>query len=142
MLQKVTPRPGPNARKSFQLNEILSLMSGLPLACEGPVAIYRLVAFVMETDANAAAAAANLETVKQCLREQLPFLEEVDMTGLYQIYNYESAREEVENPYLDVWMEMQTLRYGNDHRLMPFNAWKKAKQSAQARASEEAVGAA
>ncbi len=141
MLQKVTPRPGPNARKSFQLNEILSLMSGLPLACEGPVSIYRLVAFVMETDANAAAAAANLETVKQCLREQLPFLEAVDMTGLYQIYNYESAREEIENPYLDVWMEMQTLRYGNDHRVMPFKAWKKAKHSAEC-ASEEAVGAA
>jgi hypothetical protein len=130
MLQKTPSRPG--AKKSFPLNDVLSVMSGLPLSDDGQIAVYRLVAFVMETEATACSAAANMETVKQCMQEQLPFLKDVDMSGLYQIYNYESNREEIENPYLDVWMEMQALRHGADHFLMPFSAWQNAKSAALA----------
>lgn len=130
MLQKVVRRPGPTAQKVFHLNEILSLASGLPLAREGQAAVHRLVAFLMENEANATNTAANADTAKKCLEEQLPFLKEINMTGLYQIYNYDAESEEMENPYLDVWMEMQALRYGPEHNLMPFSRWQQSKQAA------------
>ena len=130
MLQKVTRRPGPNAKKTFHLDEILSLASGLPLAREGQAAVHRLVAFVMENEANASNTAANAETAKKCLEEQLPFLKEINMAGLYQIYNYDAESEEMENPYLDVWMEMQALRYGPEHNIMPFSRWQLQKNGA------------
>lgn len=140
MLQKVSRRP-PGAKKTFHLNEILSLASGLPLAREGQAAIHRLVAFVMETDATSMNTAANTETVKRCLEEQLPFLKEINMTGLYQIYKYDADGEETENPYLDVWMEMQTLRYGAEHGILPFSAWQKQKPVAGAIRSRTTTGA-
>jgi hypothetical protein len=139
MLQKVTRRPGTNAKKAFHLNEILSLASGLPLAREGQAAIHRLVAFVMENEATSANTAANSETAKKCIEEQLPFLKEINMAGLYQIYNYDAEGEEVENPYLDVWMEMQALRYGTEHSLMPFSRWQQQKAAASARVMTSAA---
>lgn len=143
MLQKVTRRPGPHGRKVFHLDEILSLFSGLPLASEGQAAIYRLIAFIMESEASPAGAAANAETAKRCVEEQLPFLRELNISGLYQIYNYDTQAEETENPYLDVWMEMQALRYGREHGLVPFNAWQKLKNpESAAGAKTEAAGAA
>jgi hypothetical protein len=139
MLQKVTRRP--NAQKAFHLNEVMSLASGLPLAREGQAAIHRLVAFIMESEASASNTAANAETAKKCIEEQLPFLKEINMAGLYQIYNYEAEAEERENPYLDVWMEMQSLRYGSEHRIMPFNAWQQQKSAAAAPARAKATTA-
>ncbi|MEZ0225587.1 MAG: hypothetical protein ACAH83_13610 [Alphaproteobacteria bacterium] len=130
MLQKVSRPPKTGARKSFHLNEILSLASGLPLAREGQAAIHRLVAFVMETDASPSSTAANSETVKKCLEEQLPFLKEINLTGLYQIYQYEAQGEEMENPYLDVWMEMQLLKHGAEHDILPFSRWQMQKSAA------------
>jgi hypothetical protein len=134
MLQKVTPRPvsGATARKSFHLYEILSLVSGLPLAQEGSAAVHRLVAFMMEAEASSLNTTANAETVKQCLEEQLPFLKELNMTGLYQIYRYNADCPDP-NPYLDVWLEMQALRYGEEHALMPFSRWQRQKAPAAAR---------
>lgn len=132
MLQKVVRRPGSSAKKAFHLNEILSLASGLPLAREGQAAIHRLAAFVMENEANASNTAANAETAKRCLEEQLPFLKEINMAGLYQIYNYDAEGEEMENPYLDVWMEMQALRYGPEHNIVPFSRWQQCKNTAPA----------
>ena len=127
MLQKVVRRPVSSAQKTFHLNEILSLASGLPLAREGQAAVHRLVAFLMENEATATNTQVNAETAKKCLEEQLPFLKEISMAGLYQIYNYAAESEEMENPYLDVWMEMQRLRYGPEHSLMPFSRWQQAK---------------
>jgi hypothetical protein len=141
MLQRVTRQPNAGARKSFHLNEILSLASGLPLAREGQAAIHRLVAFVMETEASPSSTAANSETVKKCLEEQLPFLKEINLTGLYQIYQYEAQGEETENPYLDVWMEMQLLRYGAEHGVLPFSRWQKQKSAAPASPARSASGA-
>ncbi len=114
------------SRKNFHLNEILSISSGFLLAREGAAAVHRLVAFVMETDASAATTAQYSADVKQCIEEQLPFLKDVSLTGLHAIYKYDQS---AENPYLTVWREMQALRYGEEHYLVPLSRWKRQKAS-------------
>lgn len=131
MLQKVTPRPAGAGRKSFHLYEILSLVSGLPLAQEGSAAIHRLVAYMMESEATSYSTTANADTVKQCLEEQLPFLKELNLSGLYQIFQYNAGSPDP-NPYLSVWLEMQALRYGEEHGVVPLSRWQKQKASAAA----------
>jgi hypothetical protein len=118
------------AKKSFHLNEILSLYSGLHLAKEGVAAVHRLVAFLMETEASSYATAEHEASAKKCLEEQLPFLKELNLGGLQQIYNYDS--DDSPNPYLDVWVEMQGLRYGTEHNLVPMSRWNKQKAAALA----------
>lgn len=134
MLQKVSSRmaePGRTAKKQFHLNEILSLYSGLHLAHEGVAAVHRLVAFLMETEASSRTTAAHEEAAKKCLEEQLPFLKDINLNGLHQIYSYDS--DDSPNPYLDVWVEMQGLRYGTEHSLAPLSRW--SKQQAMAASS-------
>ncbi len=114
------------SRKNFHLNEILSISTGFQLAREGAAAVHRLVAFVMEADASPANTAEYSAVVKQCVEEQLPFLKDVSLTGLHAIYKFDQS---AENPYLNVWREMQALRYGDEHYLVPLSRWKRQKAS-------------
>lgn len=110
--------------KYFHLNDIISLSTGLLLAQEGSAALHRLVAFVMGCDATAAQTRANIETVKACLEEQLPFLSELKLGGVYPIYKIDPSPT---NPYLRVWLEMQALRFGDEHAVTTFAAWQAQK---------------
>ena len=139
MLQKVSRRPAQNGKgsaagKTFHLNEILSVVSGLPLAREGSAAIHRLVAFMMEAEAGSYSTTTNAEAVKACIEQQLPFIAEINLAGLHQIYQYNAGNPEP-NPYLDVWLEMQALRYGPEHALLPLNRWQKLKEAAAGRSA-------
>ena len=109
--------------KKFHLNELLSLTTGLMLAQEGAAAMHRLVAFVMETDADPSLTALNLETVKACVEAQCPFLSDVKLESLYPIFKYDPSPD---NPYLAVWLEMQGLHFGEEHNVMTLRAWKAA----------------
>lgn len=113
-------------RKSFHLNEILSLSTGFLLAREGAAAVHRLVAYIMETDASAENTARYSKDVKYCLEEQLPFLKDLSLAGLHAIYKYDQSPQ---NPYLDVWREMQGLRYGDEHYIVPLGRWQRQKNS-------------
>lgn len=113
-------------RKSFALEDILSLSTGLLLAREGVSALHRLVAFIMETDAGPVSTARYNHDVKKCLYEQLPFLKDVSIDGLHAIYKYDPS---AKNPYLSVWLEMQGLRYGDEHYLVPLSRWQRRKAS-------------
>lgn len=114
------------ARKAFHLNDILSLSTGLLLAKEGAAALHRLVAFIMETEAGARSTAHYGEEARKCLIEQLPFLKDVSLAGLHAIYKYNPGSD---NPYLSVWREMQGLRYGDEHYVMPKSRWQRKQAS-------------
>lgn len=122
--------------KYFHLNDVLSLSSGLMLAQEGSAALHRLVAFVMDCDADAAQTRANIETVKACIEEQMPFLADVNLGGVHPIYKIDPAPT---NPYLRVWLEMQALRYGEEHPVMTLAAWQ-AQKHGRLRAKNAANG--
>lgn len=109
-------------RKSFHLNDILSLSTGFLLAQEGAAAVHRLTAFIMETEASAENTAHYAEAVKKCIEAQLPFLKDVSLAGLHAIYKYNPS---AQNPYLNVWLEMQALRYGDEHYLVPQSRWQR-----------------
>src|SRR5690606_31936360 len=96
---------------------------GLMLAQEGAAAMHRLVAFVMETDADPSLTALHLENVKACIEAQCPFLADVKLESLYPIFKYDPAPT---NPYLAVWLEMQGLHFGEEHEIMTLRAWKAA----------------
>lgn len=119
-------------QKFFHLNDIISLTTGLLLAQEGSPALHRLAAFVMGSDADAAQTRANIETVKTCLEEQLPFLADVSLGGVYPIYKIDPSPS---NPYLRVWLEMQALRFGEEHAVMTFAAWQARKNQNKAAAA-------
>jgi hypothetical protein len=114
------------SRKSFHLNEIISLSTGFLLAREGVVAVHRLVAFVMETEATAENTAHLGRAAKECIEEQLPFLKDLALDGLYAIFRQNPR---AENPYIRVWCEMQELRYGDEHYLVPRSRWQSRKES-------------
>lgn len=122
------------ACKYFHLNDIISLTSGLMLAQEGSAALHRLVAFVMGCDATSAQTRANVETVKACLEEQLPFLSDISLGGVYPIYKIDPAPT---NPYLRVWLEMQALRFGEEHAVMTFAAWQAQKNQNAGKAANQ-----
>jgi len=109
-------------RKRFHLNEILAVETGLPLTKEGTAAVHRLIAFMMETDAGAEITTAHRAAVRACLEEQLPFLADVNYTALAEILKYDTAPD---NPYIRVWAEMQALRFGEDHTLIPMARWQR-----------------
>lgn len=135
MLQRVTARaekPLRSVKKTFHLNVILSLLTGLTLSREGTAGPQRLVAFMMETEANDASAAEHADAVKACLEEQLPFLDDVNLEGLYNILKVDPSPD---NPYLSVWREMQALRYGEEHELIPLARWQRLRR--QQRTDEE-----
>lgn len=113
-------------RKVFHLNDILCLTTGLMLAREGAAALHRLVAFITEEDASARNTALNGHVARQCVIEQLAFLAEINTASLYSVYQYKSNRN---NPYLDVWLDMMALRYGDEHTLVTRAKWQAMKQS-------------
>jgi hypothetical protein len=128
MLQRVTARaekPPRSVKKTFHLNVILSLLTGLTLSREGTAGPQRLVAFMMETDADDASAAEHADEVKACLEEQLPFLDDVNLEGLYNILKVDPSPD---NPYLSVWREMQALRYGEEHEVIPLARWQRLRR--------------
>lgn len=114
------------ARKSFHLNDLLCLTTGLMLAKEGAAALHRLVAYVMEEEASVRNTAINAVAAKKCVEEQLPFLKDINVASLYSIYGYKPAGE---NPYLSVWRDMQALRYGAEHYIIPYSRWQKRQNS-------------
>lgn len=113
-------------RKAFHINDIISLYTGYLIAKEGAPALYRLVAFLMECESSAAAAAKYGAEAKQCLEEQLPFLKDVRLDGLYAIIR---QKPDGNSPYLDVWRETQALRFGEEHYLVPQSKWRKQKNA-------------
>lgn len=125
MLQKVDSRkdkPRRSVRKNFHLNAILSLVTGLPLSREGSAGPHRLVAFMLEAEAGDDITLDNAETVKDCLEDQLPFLKDINFEPLHQILKLDPSPD---NPYLSVWREMQALRYGEEHALIPLSRWER-----------------
>ena len=113
-------------RKVFHLNDILCLTTGLMVAREGAAALHRLVAFITEEDASARNTAINGHTARQCVMEQLAFLSEINTASLYSVYQYKSNRN---NPYLDIWLDMMALRYGEEHMLVTRAKWQAIKNS-------------
>lgn len=120
-----SPEADPAHSKKFHINDILSLSTGMMLAREGAAGVYRLAAFVMDDNADSAHTRAHLETVKTCLREQLPFLSDVGMEALETICKVDPS---AANPYLTVWLEMQALRHGDEHAVMTYAAWQAQKE--------------
>ena len=114
------------ARKVFHLNDILCVTTGLMVAKEGPAALHRLVAFIMEDEADAQTTTTKAHQAKACIEEQLPFLKDINVASLYSIYNYKPGRD---NHYLSVWRDMQALRYGAEHALMPLSRWQQRQRS-------------
>ncbi len=113
-------------RKVFHLNDILCLSTGLMVAREGAAALHRLVAFITEEDASARNTAINGHAARQCVMEQLAFLGEINTASLYSVYQYKSNRN---NPYLDIWLDMMALRYGDEHMLVTRAKWQAIKNS-------------
>jgi len=134
MLQKVdtSARSRRTVKKDFHLNAILSLVTGLPLSREGMAGPQRLVAFMMEMDADDSITLEHAATVKQCLEEQLPFVKDINFEGLYHILKMDPSPD---NPYLSVWREMQALRYGEEHALIPLARWQRLKTQKTANAT-------
>lgn len=136
MQQKATAEPVKTRRtskKNFHLNAILSLVTGLPLSREGSAGPHRLAAFVMEAEASEGVTLESAAAVRECLEEQLPFLREINYEPLYQIMKMDPSPD---NPYLSVWREMQALRYGEEHAVMPLGRWQDLKKKRQQRAGE------
>lgn len=113
-------------RKAVHLNDILSLYTGFLLAREGTPALHRLVAFLMETEASPASTALNNDAARACLAEQLPFLKDINYAGLHAIIRQDPSDK---NPYISVWREMQALRFGEEHYLVPAARWARQKNS-------------
>lgn len=108
--------------KSFALADVLSLVVGLCFSKEnGTAATHRLVGFILETDASAESFVTHAATAKQCVEEQLPFLKQVDLAQLYMFYK---ANPEQADSYLNIWLEMQEIKYGAAHTLVPLSVWK------------------
>ncbi|MDY0008211.1 MAG: hypothetical protein RBS08_00765 [Bdellovibrionales bacterium] len=127
-------RSAVDGQKNFHINDIISLSSGLMLAQEGAAALYRLVGFVMDCDATAAETRANIQKVKNCVEEQLPFLHDINLDGVQPIFKIDPSPT---NPYLVVWLEMQALRFGEEHPLMTYAAWQ-AQKNKQQKSKEQA----
>ncbi len=125
MLQRVNTeadKPRRSVKKDFHLNAILSLMTGMTLSREGEVGPQRLVAFMMEAQADACVTMENAETVRDCILEQLPFLNDINFDGLHEILRVDPSPD---NPYITVWREMQALKYGEEHALIPLARWQR-----------------
>lgn len=137
MQQKASAEPVKTrrtTRKNFHLNAILSLVTGMTLSREGSAGPHRLVAFMLEAEAGESITMENAETVKKCLEEQLPFLKDISFDALHQIMKMDPSPD---NPYLSVWREMQALRYGEEHPVLPVSRW----QACQMKKKQAASGA-
>jgi len=130
MLQKVksvlAPQPRRSESKVFHLNSILSVVTGLVLSREGSAGPQRLLAFMLEADAGAPITAEDEERVREAIEEQLPFVTTISLQGLAEIIRYDSGED---NPYLKVWLEMQQLRFGEEHGLVPLSRWQEEKKT-------------
>ena len=124
--------------KKFHINDIISVASGLVLAREGAAAVHRLAAYMMDGDADNAQTRSNLEKLKTCLIEQLPFLSELRMDAVEPIYKMDPS---TSNPYITVWLEMQAMQFGAEHRVMTYAAWqaKKTNMCSAANANQQAM---
>jgi hypothetical protein len=127
---KLKKKPTPvTASKNFALADILSLVVGLCFSKEnGTVATHRLVGFILEADASAESFVTHAADAKQCVEEQLPFLKQIDLAQLYMFYK---ANPEQADSYLNIWLEMQEIKYGATHTLMPLSLWKTQQGQAQ-----------
>ncbi len=131
MLQRVTTQAEKSRRadkqalgkKDFHLNAILSVMTGMTLSREGEAGPQRLVAFMMDEQADACVTMDNAETVRDCLIEQLPFLNDINFESLHEILRVDPSPA---NPYITVWREMQALKFGEEHALAPLSRLKRA----------------
>lgn len=131
MLQRVNtkaaqPRPMTTKnsdKKDFHLNVILSLLTGITLSREGEAGPQRLVAFMMDEQADACVTMENAETVRGCILEQLPFLNDINFDSLHEILRVDPSPA---NPYINVWREMQALQFGEEHALVSQSRWKRA----------------
>ena len=108
--------------KSFHLNDCLSVFSGMNLVREGAVAVHRLVGYIMETDACSAVTPTIVEVARKCIAEQLPFLRDIDVEEVKPLYRVDASPRS--NPYLSVWLDMQALRYGREHAIIPLRLWR------------------
>ncbi len=114
-------------KKDFHLNAILSVMTGMTLSREGEAGPQRLVAFMMDEQADACVTMENAETVRDCILEQLPFLNEINFDGLHEILRVDPSPA---NPYITVWREMQALKFGEEHALVTLSRWQKKTDAA------------
>lgn len=126
------------ASKKFHINDIISLASGLVLAREGSAAVHRLAAYMMDGDADNAQTRSNLAKLESCLHEQFPFLSELRMDAVTPMYKIDPS---ASNPYITVWLEMQAMQFGTEHRVMTYAAWqgKKANICSAANANQQAT---
>ncbi len=134
MLQGSTCGDNPVSKK-FHINDIISLFSGLVLAREGSAAVLRLAAYMMDGDADNAQTRSNLEKLKICLGEQFAFLSDLQLDAVTSMHKMDPS---TANPYITVWLEMQALRFGEEHRVTTYAAWqaKKANISTPANANQ------
>ena len=114
-------------KKDFHLNVILSLLTGITLSREGEAGPQRLVAFMMDEQADACVTMENAETVQECILEQLPFLNEINFEGLHEILRVDPSPA---NPYINVWREMQALKFGEEHALVSLSRWQQKSSAA------------
>lgn len=131
MLQRVTAKAERNPRssiqKNFHLNVILSLLTGITLSREGEAGPQRLVAFMMDEQADACVTMENAETVREGILAQLPFLNDINFDGLHEILRVDPSPA---NPYINVWREMQALKFGEEHALVSLSRWQEQSNAA------------
>lgn len=131
MLQRVTAKAERNPRssiqKNFHLNVILSLLTGITLSREGEAGPQRLVAFMMDEQADACVTMENAETVREGILAQLPFLNDINFDGLHEILRVDPSPA---NPYINVWREMQALKFGEEHALVSLSRWREQSNAA------------
>ncbi|MDF3024946.1 MAG: hypothetical protein K0R10_2307 [Alphaproteobacteria bacterium] len=129
MLQRVMAKAEKpqSSQKNFHLNVILSLLTGMTLSREGEAGPQRLVAFLLDEQADACVTMENAETVRQGILEQLPFLNDINFDSLHEIMRVDPSPT---NPYINVWREMQALQYGEEHALVPLSRWQKKSDAA------------
>lgn len=118
----VVQHPG-MLRKFVTLDLLLSVTTGMLLVPEGKEAVAAFAAWMSGVPAaqDDKSILKLLPKVKASLEEQLPFLKDINLSGLYPIFRYDPTPA---NAYLKVWLDMQTLRYGEDHGVMTIAAWR------------------
>jgi hypothetical protein len=135
----VVPHPALE-RKYASLDLLLSVVTGMTLNEGGIEAVAAFAGWMAGLSAaetkNPDAVLKYMPKVKAALEDQLPFLKDINLSGLRPIFRHDPTPA---NPYLKVWTDMQALRYGEEHAVMTCHAWQQKKAKIRVRAQGEAA---
>lgn len=114
------------SKKVFALEDILSVATGLLLSPSGTAGVHDLVAFLAETEPSPENTALYISGARAGLEEQLPFLRQLDLRGLYERARSSPWRMDA---YTGDWASMQSHLYGEEHQLFSLSRWRRIKSS-------------